>query len=257
MRKIETFPWWSDLMNLKDDLSLRELAERFDVTPGAITAAFKRTGTTRKPAPPGPRNRRPARDEALPPEPGESGPSRPGSKDDLLQAHADLLGQVPDAEIARRAGVSMRTVAAYRARHGVKGYSGPRRRGADRKPRKSRIDEFADLVGTVPDREVAEQAGVSINTVRNWRVKRGVEPRGRSGGAAAPSAAPALRIAPPATSLVPAAPEAPPAGASAWKVVAGSTVRVVVAASIVEAASRAAAAGLGVVTSLEWIAEIA
>jgi hypothetical protein len=224
------------------------------VPPGAITAAFQRSGITRKPAPPGPRHRRPSRDEALPPEPGESGASRPGSKDDLLQAFADHLGKVPDAEIARRSGVSLRTVAAYRARHGVKGYSGPRRRGADRKPRKSKIDDFSGMVGTVPDRVVAEQAGVSINTVRNWRVKRGVEPRGRTGVVvsspvvAGTSGAPEVPLAPPV---------APPAGASAWRVVAGSTVRVVVAGSIVDAATRAAAAGLGAVTHLEWIAEIA
>jgi hypothetical protein len=29
MRKIETCPWWSEMVSLKDELSLRELAERF------------------------------------------------------------------------------------------------------------------------------------------------------------------------------------------------------------------------------------
>ena len=29
MRKIETFDWWSELVRVKDEYSLRELAERF------------------------------------------------------------------------------------------------------------------------------------------------------------------------------------------------------------------------------------
>ena len=59
MRRIETNDWWPELVKLKDELSLRELAERFDVTPGAISAAFKRTGISSPPsAPPGPRARR-------------------------------------------------------------------------------------------------------------------------------------------------------------------------------------------------------
>ena len=97
MRRIETYDWWQDLVNLKDELSLRELAERFSVTPGAISAAFKRTGITRRPAPPGPRARRKSRSEAdeLPPEPGEGAEEsvRPGSKDSQILPHMDLLGK--------------------------------------------------------------------------------------------------------------------------------------------------------------------
>lgn len=265
MRRIETFPWWDELVGLKDRYSLRELADRFDVTPGAITAAFKRTNTSRKAAPPGPRSRRQAipADDALPPEPGEkAGASRPGSKDGKIARHADLLGKVPDAQVARAAGVSVRTVAAYRARHGVAGYAGPRRRGADKQPRKSRIDAFSDLVGTVPDRVVAEKAGVSVNAVRNWRVKRKVAAQGRRAArAAAPSTiasgAPSAALPAPAPAPAPAAPRT--AAGSAWRVVAGGSdrvVRVVVAATLAEAAARAEAAGLGRVVALEWIGEV-
>lgn len=138
VRRIETFEFWDELLALKDELSLRELAERFNVTPGAISAAFKRTATSRTPAPPGPRNLRVghhargqgreelAAEAALVP---VRGSPRPGSKDGLLQEHASLLGRVPDSEIAERAGVSQRTVASYRARHDIPGYTGsPQRR---------------------------------------------------------------------------------------------------------------------------------
>jgi hypothetical protein len=134
MRRIETFDWWNDLLSQKDELSLRELAERFNVTPGAISAAFKRSGTSRQPAPPGPRALRHKAEEdpieALPPEAGElprPGSPRPGSKDAQLDQHVRLLGHVPDAEVARIAGVSVRTVASFRARRQIAGYQGPRR----------------------------------------------------------------------------------------------------------------------------------
>ena len=55
MRRLESLEWWPDLVALKDELSLRELARRFDVTPGAIAAAIRRTGVSRRPSPPGPK----------------------------------------------------------------------------------------------------------------------------------------------------------------------------------------------------------
>ncbi|MBA2320198.1 MAG: hypothetical protein H0V89_03495 [Deltaproteobacteria bacterium] len=132
MRRIETYDFWRELLSLKDDLSLRELAERFNVTPGAISAAFKRTGTARLPAPPGPRALRQRGgfpDDEI--EISFRGPVgdlvRPGSKDHLLAPWRGDLGRVPDAEVAERAGVSVRTVASFRARNAIPGYTGPRR----------------------------------------------------------------------------------------------------------------------------------
>ncbi|MFK7931511.1 MAG: hypothetical protein AB8H79_25250 [Myxococcota bacterium] len=189
MRRLETLDFWPDLLAQKDELSLRELSETFGVTPGAISAALKRTGTTRDPAPPGPRSARRGRhpSDALPPEPGESpngAPKpRPGSKDHLLTEHFHLLGNVPDAEVAREAAVSVRTVASYRARHKIGGYSGPRRTSSGPRQRPSKIDSFAHLLGKVADRVVAQEASVSLNAVRNYRNKRGIPaaPRERSG----------------------------------------------------------------------------
>lgn len=184
MTNLEQQAAWSRILELKDQLSLKDLAERFDTTPGAISAAFKRTGTARSPAP--------RDDDDLPPEPGSDDGDdldprvkaamsriRPGSKDAHIAAHAELLGKVPDGEVARKANVSVRTVASFRSRHGIPGYRGPRRSGGRRGPRKSKIEPFADLLGKVPDRVVAEKAGVSLNAVRNYRVKRGIPAAGR------------------------------------------------------------------------------
>lgn len=58
MKKLESRPWWPELVKLKDALSLRELAARYGVAPAAISNALNRQGITRTPAPPGPRNKR-------------------------------------------------------------------------------------------------------------------------------------------------------------------------------------------------------
>ena len=183
MRKLETHDWWPEMVALKDELSLRELGEKFSVTPGAIMAAFRRNGIERRAAPPGPRAYRERRQapeaDALPPEPGEDASVRPGSKDGQIAAFAEMLGQVPDHEIAKKAGVSLRTVAAYRARNDIPGFRGKRTRRKKPGP-KSKVEPYADIVGTVPDRVVAEKAGVTVNAVRNWRRLRGISAAGRS-----------------------------------------------------------------------------
>jgi len=58
MKKLEDREWWSEMVQLKDVLSLRELAERYDVAPAAISNALKRNNLARNAAPPGPRAKR-------------------------------------------------------------------------------------------------------------------------------------------------------------------------------------------------------
>ena len=58
MKKLEDRPWWPELVELKDVLSLRELSSRFGAAPAAISNALKRSGLERNPAPPGPRAKR-------------------------------------------------------------------------------------------------------------------------------------------------------------------------------------------------------
>ncbi len=285
MRKIETNEWWSQLVKMKDELSLRELAERFEVTPGAISAALKRNGLTRKSAPPGPRSRRKI---ALPPEPGEAAnPAKKGKAarttkaakasrsprkrvvrdvpsategkaqgrgtDQRIRHYVDLLGTRPDGEIAAKAGVSVRAVSDYRTREGIKGYTGPKRRGKDRKPRRSKIDPFREQLGQVPDRVVAEMAGVSLNAVRNYRVKRGIAARGRGRPKAGTVPPPGQANAPVPVAASP--PVAPSGTSMVWKVRLGDGDVVAVAAtSLALAATRAEA--LGDVVSMEKVGRL-
>ena len=100
MRRLETFDWWPELLTLKDTMSLRELAQKFDVTAGAISSALRREGINRSPAPPGPRNprKKASADDGLPPEPGEqiakgTPRARSHSKD------AKLLAQIGRAHV--------------------------------------------------------------------------------------------------------------------------------------------------------------
>jgi hypothetical protein len=106
-----------------------QLAVRAALTTLEGRGAVHRTGATR-----GTRwYLGPAPDGALPPEPGEDVPTgsdndRRGPKERVLDEHRALLGTVPDSEAATITGASLRTIAAYRKRHDIKGYSGPRRR---------------------------------------------------------------------------------------------------------------------------------
>jgi hypothetical protein len=142
MANLELSDSWEEILRLKEALPLRELARRFQTTPGAISAALRRVAGVAGPDV----GEGDLGDDDLPPEPGEApfrspssgGPVLPevaaalqqiraGSKDVMIALHATALGQVPDAEVARRAGVSIRTIASFRARHGIPGYRGPRR----------------------------------------------------------------------------------------------------------------------------------
>lgn len=236
MKKLESHAYWSELVLLKDDLSLRELSERFGATPGAIMNAFRRNGIKRQNAPPGPRKHR--QDKALPPEPGEA-----RSVADRLGEHVSLLGKVPDIEVAKKSGVSLRAVSAFRESKGIAGFGGrsagkgwsgkgqapPKAR--KRPGRTSKIDAFAAEVGTTTDRIIAQRAGVTINAVRNWRRQRKI-------------AALAGEVAKAPASAPGASRGRGSSGSYAWRVVlADGQVGVVVGADIAEAAARASRAG--------------
>jgi transcriptional regulator with XRE-family HTH domain len=223
---------WEAVLGEADTAPLRALAARLGVRPGEVAAALS---ARRAPDPRPATTPRPA-ESAHRPEPdtipATDERARPGSKDASLLDHWDLLGQVPDADVARRAGVSVRTVASFRARHQIPGYKGPRRASKAAVRRTSKVDSFAHLLGKQPDRVVAVRAGVSLNAVRNYRTKHGI------------SAAPRDRASEPA----------PPAADSlqAFEVVlqreGGPEVRVVVAADITTAVQAAGREGARVVS---------
>ena len=251
MRRLESFDWWPKLVAEKDELSLRELASKYEVTPGAISAALKREGLTRQPAPPGPRTGRSRKGDGLPPEKGaspvkaERTPTggRPGSKDDLILSNIEMVGSKPDRDIAEAIGVSVRTLASFRSRHKIPAYKGPR---TQRKPggRRSKIDPYKDMLGKVHDRVVAEKAGVTLNAVRNYRVKHGIA---AASGPGRPKGS---------TNRKRASKEALSSGSSAFMVrFADEVSRVVLANDLAQAISRASEANLGRVLGAEFIAE--
>jgi hypothetical protein len=82
---------------------------------------------------------------------------------------ADLLGRVPDAKLARSAGVSVKTVASERWRRGIAAFQCHRRRY-------EWTPESLALLGTSIDAEVAAALGLSLSTVTYKRLLLGIAP---------------------------------------------------------------------------------
>lgn len=183
--------WWDTAVSLKDKMSLRELAAHVGVSAGTLSSEFRRRGVRRTPNtittggyPRQPvEARRTARPTPAPIElPSASTSSddpRPNSKDSSIMEWFDLLGKMPDSKVASLAGVSVRTIASFRKKHAIDGYKGPRRRPAPRGNRQSRLDDYRDFLGKVPDQVVAEHTQMSLGAVRNYRVKHGIKAAGR------------------------------------------------------------------------------
>ncbi|MGB0641114.1 MAG: hypothetical protein ACPGTU_17395 [Myxococcota bacterium] len=111
MKKLETRSWWPELVALKDEMSLRELSEKFGAAPAAISNALKRNGLARKPAPAGPRKGRATKTPKK--------PTRRASAS-ILAKYRDEMGKVVDRVIAEKAGVTVSAVTNYRKRHNIK-----------------------------------------------------------------------------------------------------------------------------------------
>lgn len=105
--------------------------------------------------------------------------SRKGGKPSKIDAHYDLLGTVPDSQVAELAGVTVNAVSNYRRRRNIPAYDPSEAPSGAAKPTKtgrkpSKIEPFHDDLGTVPDRVIAEKAGVTLNAVSNYRRRRGI-----------------------------------------------------------------------------------
>jgi len=268
MRRLEDKPWWPDLIKDKDDYSLRELGEKYGATPGAINNALNRNGIKRKAAPPGPRKNRarPAKSKAGAPR----GPRK--ATMDKLKPFLSRLGKVTDREVAAEAGVSAQTVATVRKQMGITVPRGRRpanppaplavttaAKKSNPGPGRSAIAPYADQLGKVADGEIASLAGVTENAVRNYRNRRGIPAPTRSRASVPDQAAPKKtksastpKSAPKAAAA--SAPVAVNAGAQAWRVQLDDRSVIVVAASAVEVATKACAAGK--VTSMELLGEV-
>lgn len=237
----------------------------------------------------------------------EAAADKPASdRKSKLAPFVDIIGVVSDREVAERASATVEAVRAYRKRHNIaapaaapaapaaaveaapavvaavveaapvaaapaEAAPAPARapRG-DGKPgrRQSKLDPFLDLVGKIPDAEVAVQAGVTPENVRAFRNRHGIAAYYRLPTVEGEPPAPPRRGRPPKVrpaAAPPAAPVAPPespkltGGVEAWALKSSSGRRYVIlgagfAAAAVEAVARLASADPGAsVLSLERV----
>ncbi len=168
--------WWGEAMRLKDEMPLRDLAQKLGITSGVLSAELRKAGVRRRlrldtaPEP---------KDAPMTTPQAPTSGRRSGSKDSQIEQFYHLLGNIPDSEVARLATVSVRTVASYRARRDIAGYNGPRRRPQARGGRQSKLDDYEHMLGKLPDRVVADEAGMSLGAVRNYRIKNDISAAGR------------------------------------------------------------------------------
>ncbi|MFZ5476902.1 MAG: helix-turn-helix domain-containing protein [Myxococcota bacterium] len=134
----------------------------------------------------------------------ETPPSHP------LAAFHDRLGKVADQVIADEAGVPRTAVGDYRRKVGIPAYDGfrhqprktPEHVEGPAPGRRSSIDPYVHLLGTVPDSEIAAMAGVTREAVTKLRARRGIP----GFGTAAPvnqSPGPSVVVEAPAPAEVP------------------------------------------------------
>lgn len=129
----ESYEIEAHILNLANSQSLSEIGAAFGMTPGEVAQVLSGRARAFSDRTAGPAA------ESDTPNP------RPGSKDHLITPFYDLLGAVPDADVAKKAGVSIRTIAGYRSRLGIAGYRGAKRRG-DRTSAASSVRESASGV---------------------------------------------------------------------------------------------------------------
>lgn len=235
---LENTEVWVSMQSDLNQMSLVDVASKYEVKAGSIAAAMRRTGTKRQV--------RVHDGMGLPPEPDEAADaSGVASKQHLIEPYKDALGHEADSVIAKKAGVSARTVAAYRKRLQIPGYNrwaDPERSRTQK--RRSKLDPYRDMVGTVTDAAMAKKAKVSIQAVRNYRVKHGIPSSRSRGGAAAQNARTPSRKS-----------SAGVGEEIAWRITfEGREVRVGFASSLSEVIERAAASGLGDITQVERLA---
>ena len=136
----------------------------------------------------------------------------------------DQLGEVPDTEIAKLAGVTPENVRAFRQRRGISAKWRGERQGDAKSPqvparakkskgskrRKTKLEPYLDQLGVLPDTEIAELAGVTVGNVRAYRYRRGIPSARRAvedDGQPAPSTTPEPAPVPPPVQEPPEPPE--------------------------------------------------
>lgn len=108
------------------------------------------------------------------------------AKPSPLENHLDIVGVIPDREVAVQLGMTAENVRAWRNRRGIpagwrKGAATPKASAKAGKPaatatrtRTSAIDRFEHLLGVIPDATIAHFTGLKLATVGKARAKRGL-----------------------------------------------------------------------------------
>ncbi len=264
--RLESAAWWDEMLTLKDDVSLRDLSQRYGVSINGLSRALKRAGydkpIVRKSREPSAVTKAKARKAPAGPDP-RSAEAQEWWGDFLARKDAEPL-----AKLAKRYGVAEITLQRAMKRTGTERRSQRGARGAKSARKASRkLGRFSDQVGQVPDAELAALAGVSKYQVTQYRKRHGIPSvRGRAAKAPQVVAEAAMKGTPaPAPAPAPVRARASNApGQEAYLVKvdsAGASTRyVVVGRDLAEAAGRAqtgvnaryAAAGYTIV-SMEFI----
>lgn len=188
---LENRPWWADVISRLKSRKLRDLAREHGVSVAELQQALERTGHMPKPG--GEASAPVASPPVEKPANVEKGETPAASV--RLEAIRDQLGKIPDGVAATRAGVARKTVVEFRKRHNIPRYRGADGAEAEAPPppppveaarpasRASKLDSWLHVIGTKPDREVAELAGMTTENVRMYRLRRGIAAGWRSEGA--------------------------------------------------------------------------
>lgn len=165
--RLESATWWPDLLELKDELPLRDLAQRFGVSVNGLSRALKRSGIDRRVV-------RPGRDSST-----SGSQSRVDPRSAEAQAWWSEFMVLKDthslATLARRFGVAEITLQRALRRTGVQRKSQRGARGnRQTQAAQGRIAQVKHLLGVVPDGEVARQASVSRYAVAQFRKEQGI-----------------------------------------------------------------------------------
>ncbi len=116
MARLETTEHWAQILELKDQLSLRELADRLSLSPGLISAALRRTQTTRtavtsEPAEVEVASKPPSKSKSQPEAPVQA-PAPPAGERPAWWSDIEAdLDTLPLNELADRVGITTGTLA--------------------------------------------------------------------------------------------------------------------------------------------------
>lgn len=141
----------------------------------------------------------------------------------VLAPYRSRLGKVPDQQIADLANVSRTLVVNYRKKLNIAAYQGHKTTASSRpvdsgarpfRGRRSALEAYSEMLGKIPDADIARLAGVTAENVRTYRQRRNIPATWQQGveGEVPPVAAPVVAAPPTARRPKARMPERAPRG---------------------------------------------